>query len=58
MRVKERNTPPAALLQDCAEPDTTTVTTNGTLLTYVGELRSALRKCNDNMAALREWSKD
>jgi hypothetical protein len=57
VRVKERDTPPVALLQDCAEPLATDVTTNGLLLGYVGQLRSALRKCNDDKAALREWAK-
>ena len=57
VRVKERDTPPVALLQDCAEPLAADVTTNGLLLGYVGQLRSALRKCNDDKAALREWAK-
>ena len=58
VRVKERDTPPVALIQDCAEPSPAGVTTNGELVSYVGKLRLALRNCNNNMTALREWTKD
>lgn len=58
VRVKERDTPPMALIQDCTEPSPNGVTTNGELTAYVGQLRLALRNCNNNMALIREWSKD
>lgn len=50
--------PPMALIQDCTEPSPNGVTTNGELTAYVGQLRLALRNCNNNMALIREWSKD
>ena len=58
IKVRQRDLPPAGLLQDCAEPSPTFVQTNGTLVAYVGELRSALRNCNNDKSALREWAKD
>lgn len=49
--------PPDALLADCAEPPAT-VRTNGLLAEYALNLRTALRHCNDDKAALREWAKE
>lgn len=57
MRVAVKDSPPVSLLNDCAEPSPIGVTTNGELLSYVGQLRSVLRNCNDDKAALREWAK-
>lgn len=48
--------PPVELLQDCAEPPFT-ATTNGLLAEYALQLRDALRGCNRDKAALREWAK-
>jgi hypothetical protein len=49
--------PPASLLADCPAP-APTVSTNGELVDYILALRGALRLCNDDKAALREWAKD
>jgi hypothetical protein len=49
--------PPAELLADCQEP-AARVTTNGLLARYALDLRTALRSCNDDKAALREWAKE
>jgi hypothetical protein len=50
-----RTTPPPELLQDCPEP-TATVRTNRQLADYATRLRDALRGCNRDKAALREWA--
>ena len=49
--------PPATLLADCPEPPAV-FTTNGELADYALELRTALRLCNNDKAALREWIKE
>jgi hypothetical protein len=49
--------PPAELLADCQEP-AASVSTNGLLAKYALDLRTALRSCNDDKAALREWAKE
>lgn len=49
--------PPAELLAPCAEPAATRGT-NGTLAQYALNLRSALRACNDDKAALRMWASE
>lgn len=48
-------TPPWALLEDCPEPRVT-VNTNGDLVRHTRAMRDALRSCNDDKAALREWA--
>ena len=48
--------PPASLLADCPAP-TATVGTNGELADYILTLRNALRLCNNDKSALREWAK-
>lgn len=48
--------PPVELLQDCAEPPGA-FQTNGALAGYLIELRDALRGCNADKRALREWAK-
>lgn len=58
IKVQQRDLPPAGLLQDCTEPSPNGVTTNGELVSYVGQLRWALRNCNNDKSALREWAKD
>lgn len=52
-----RMTPPVELLQDCPEPEAT-VKTNRQLADYATRLRDALRGCNRDKAALREWAED
>lgn len=49
--------PPASLLEPCYEP-AGAPQTNGELLGYALALRDALRGCNDDKAALREWAKE
>lgn len=49
--------PPAELLAECQEPPAQ-VSTNGLLARYALDLRAALRGCNDDKAALREWAKE
>lgn len=49
--------PPAELLADCQEP-AARLSTNGLLARYALDLRTALRGCNDDKAALREWAKE
>lgn len=49
--------PPVELLQECVA-STYPVTTNGELATGILLERSALALCNNDKAALREWSKD
>lgn len=51
----QRILPPVDLLQDCPEPPVT-ISTNGLLAEYALALRDALRGCNRDKAALREWS--
>lgn len=48
--------PPAELLQDCPEP-AGNPQTNGELARLALALRDALRGCNRDKQALREWSK-
>jgi hypothetical protein len=48
-------TPPWALLEDCPEP-IPEAATNGGLARSLRALRDALRSCNDDKAALREWA--
>jgi hypothetical protein len=45
---------PPELVQDCQEP-ARAFKTNGELLRYSLDLRDALRACNRDKAALREW---
>jgi hypothetical protein len=47
--------PPVELIQDCPMP-AKTVATNRQLAEYTQALYWALRGCNDDKAALREWS--
>lgn len=47
--------PPAVLLQDCLVPPPN-VKTNEDLLQWALSMRSELRKCNIDKAALREWA--
>lgn len=47
--------PPLELLQDCPEP-LTQHDTNGRLAEGILALRDALRGCNRDKAALREWA--
>lgn len=51
----QRILPPIDLLQDCNEPPLQ-ITTNGQLSEYALALRDALRGCNRDKAALREWA--
>lgn len=48
-------TPPPELLQDCREP-AQAIKTNGELVGYALALRDALRGCNRDKQALREWA--
>lgn len=50
-------TPPAALLEDCPIPAVQTKT-NGDLADGVIALRQAIKTCNNDKEALREWAKD
>lgn len=52
-----REVPPAALLEDCATPQAQ-LRTNGDLADHILALRFALRECNNDKAALREWAKE
>lgn len=47
--------PPTALLQECPIPEAT-VATNGQLAQWALSLKYALKLCNDDKAALREWA--
>ena len=49
--------PPAELLADCPEPGLDP-STNGALVQGILELRLALKGCNADKAALREWAKE
>lgn len=51
----QRVLPPLDLLQDCNEPPAM-VGNNGQLAEYALNLRDALRGCNRDKAALREWA--
>ena len=46
--------PPADLVQDCAEP-AGSVGTNQEVSVYLLDLRDALRGCNAQLGALRDW---
>lgn len=48
--------PPADLTQDCAEP-AGSVGTNQEVSVYLLDLRDALRGCNAQLGALRDWLK-
>lgn len=48
-------TPPGALLEDCKYTETPLNTNADLARAYLG-LRNALDLCNDDKAALREWS--
>lgn len=50
-------TPPPELLQDCQEPEQA-IKTNGELVGYALSLRDALRGCNRDKQALREWAEE
>jgi hypothetical protein len=47
--------PPGALMQDCQAPPWQ-AGTNGALASTALALREALRLCNNDKAALREWA--
>lgn len=47
--------PPWALLEDCTAPQAE-LRTNGDLIPHIRALRNALRSCNDDKRALREWA--
>lgn len=49
--------PPAELLQDCPVPQVQ-LRTNGDMANHIMDLRSALKVCNNDKAALRDWAKD
>lgn len=51
----QRILPPVELLQDCPEP-AILAGTNGQLAQSILNLRDALRGCNRDKAALREWA--
>lgn len=53
----QRILPPVDLLQDCQEP-AGGVETNGALASYLLSLKDALRGCNRDKAALRDWAGD
>jgi hypothetical protein len=48
--------PPADLTADCAEP-AGSVKTNQEVSVYLLDLRDALRSCNAQLGALRDWLK-
>lgn len=50
-----RDLPPAELLADCPEPPGG-VKTNGEVAKYVRDLKTALRGCNADKKALRDWA--
>ena len=52
-----REYPPAALLLPCPKPSVQ-VLSNGDLVTLSLELSTALDACDDDKAALRDWSQD
>lgn len=51
----QRILPPVELIQDCQEP-ASGIQTNGELARYTRELLDALRGCNRDKAALRDWA--
>lgn len=51
-----RDVPPAALLMDCPEPKLAGDTV-GALVDHAIDLQEALRQCNRDKSALRNWSK-
>lgn len=52
-----RETPPTPLLAVCQEPKGP-ITTNRELAEAFLAMRQALRSCNNQLAALREWAKE
>ena len=50
--------PPEELLQECPFPATGGLSTNEDIVPYVRALRGALRGCNADKEALREWAKE
>ena len=50
-------TPPSALLADCPEPAFTAGTNSELAQAYIG-MRQALRLCNVDQHALREWAQE
>lgn len=53
--VVERVTPPTPLLRPIPEPQWTGAI-NGDLVDHIQDLRTALRRCNADKAALRAWT--
>lgn len=53
--VTPSGSPPWHLLQDCPDPATRVPATNGELVRDRRVLKLALRECNDDKRALREW---
>lgn len=51
-----REVPPAELLRECPSPAFGGPLTNSGLVGYVDDLRAALRACNDDKTALRDWA--
>jgi len=51
----DRLIPPVDLIQDCPEPPSA-LKTNGALAIYIDDLKNALRGCNRDKKALREWA--
>ena len=49
--------PPPDLVAPCPEP-AARASTNGELAAYALELKIALRGCNRQLEALREWARD
>jgi len=49
--------PPAELIQDCPVPQVK-LRTNGDMANHIVDLRSALKSCNNDKAALRDWAKE
>lgn len=52
----EVRTPPAALLEHCTGPALPEFKVNAELLYYIQGLEYALSLCNEDKAALRQWS--
>ena len=52
-----RMLPPVELIQDCSVPQMQ-VRTNGDMAVHIVDLRSALKSCNNDKAALRDWAKE
>ena len=51
----QRDLPPLALLEPCEEP-VAVLSTNQALVEYTLALRTALRLCNNDKEALRDWA--